>query len=538
MTAVSPDSELVQAYAAQGSEAAFRALVERHVHLVYATALRQTGSGALAEDITQNVFISLARKAPRLAGVETLAGWLYRATVLETKARVRSELRRRQREQTASEVITLQHEGASPFAALLPLLDEALRDLRESDRLALVLRFLEERSLREVGDILGVDEDAARKRVARALERLGNFFRQRGFAVPAGGGGAALLSSATQAAPPTLAACAGNAALAAGAGSGFNPVLFHLMTLTKTQMAAICALAVAAPLLLQHRAQATAAREQAAVNAQLAAAAQRASAADAQLDQARQAAARAETEALNAKLHLDSIGTQLANRAARPAYHWDDTSPSLRLPKKSLRQTQLCAAANRRGQLTDQIKEALQMTGAESGQTQAAVTRFLSTYNAFEARDLRAVPPNDDELQGHTPDQTRVFDVPYIGSNQMNQLRQDFFGQVASLLGDQRGELFTNALNFWMPVTEDFHGISSGMAVFNASYRARFYQPKPGDKSITYGVDLYYGMSQSPGSRMTAEIPADDVPEIFQPSLQDWIAQLSTPPAADPSSAP
>src|SRR5436309_14549128 len=78
MTPVSPDRELVTAYAARGSETAFRALVTRHVHLVYATALRQVGDAGLAEEITQNVFIALARKAPRLAGIETLAGWLHR----------------------------------------------------------------------------------------------------------------------------------------------------------------------------------------------------------------------------------------------------------------------------------------------------------------------------------------------------------------------------------------------------------------------------------------------------------------------------
>jgi hypothetical protein len=310
------------------------------------------------------------------------------------------------------------------------------------------------------------------------------------------------------------------------------------MTLTKTQTALICALAVAAPLLLQHRAQATVASAQAALNSQLAAAAQRAGEVDAALDQARQAATRAETEAANAKLQLDEFGAQLASRVARPVYHWDDKSPYLRVPKKSLPQGQLWAAANRHGQLTDQIKEALQMTGAEAEQTQAAVTRFLSTYNALESRGLSAVTPNADELQGHTPGQTRVFDVPYIGSDQMSRLRQDFFGQIVSLLGDQRSELFTNALNFWMPVTESFHGISSGMAVFNATVRARFYQPNPGDKFLQYGVNLFYGTNLSPGSSMTAQIPGSDVPDLFQPYLQDWIAQLPSQPAADPSSAP
>src|SRR5437879_5169172 len=227
MTPVSPDRELVTAYAAGGSEPAFRALVTRHVGLVYATALRQIGDAGLAEEITQNVFIALARKAPRLAGIETLAGWLHRTAILEAKARTRAELRRKRREETAVEISLLQSEGASPLEALVPMLDEGLLNLRDGDRLALVLRFLEERSLRDVGAALGVDEDAARKRVSRALDRLAGFFRRSGFAVPPGAGCAALLASAAKAAPAGLAASAANAGLAAGATTtGFNLVLF------------------------------------------------------------------------------------------------------------------------------------------------------------------------------------------------------------------------------------------------------------------------------------------------------------------------
>src|SRR2546430_16513150 len=94
MTPVSPDRELVTAYAARGSETAFRALVTRHVHLVYATALRQVGDAGLAEEITQNVFTALARKAPRLAGIETLARWVPRTPNPPAKSRPRSGRRR------------------------------------------------------------------------------------------------------------------------------------------------------------------------------------------------------------------------------------------------------------------------------------------------------------------------------------------------------------------------------------------------------------------------------------------------------------
>src|SRR5207253_2861640 len=162
------------------------------------------------------------------------------------------ELRRKRREETAVEISPLQSEGASPLEALVPLLDEGLLNLRDGDRLALVLRFLEERSLRDVGAALGVDEDAARKRVSRALDRLAGFFRRSGFAVPAGAGCAALLASTAKAAPAGLAASAANAGLAAGgASTGFNLALFKLMALTKTQTAVLCAIVAATPLAWQ-----------------------------------------------------------------------------------------------------------------------------------------------------------------------------------------------------------------------------------------------------------------------------------------------
>src|SRR5438132_2180364 len=272
MMPVSTDCELVSAYAARGSENAFRALVTRHVNLVYATALRQVGDAGLAEEITQNVFIALARKAPRLAGIETLAGWLHRTAILEAKARIRAELRRKRREETAVEISLLQSEGASPIEALVPLLDEGLLNLRDGDRLALVLRFLEERSLRDVGLALGVDEDAARKRVSRALDRLAGFFRRRGFVVPAGAGAAALLASSATAVPAGLAASATSAGLAAGgAAHGLNLALLKLMALTKTETALICAIVAAAPLAWQWNANARVARQQAGLNAQIAA---------------------------------------------------------------------------------------------------------------------------------------------------------------------------------------------------------------------------------------------------------------------------
>src|SRR5437868_7416731 len=246
MTAPLNDSDLVGSYAREGSDSAFRALVARHVDLVFATALRQVGDRGTAEEITQNVFIALARKAPRLTGFDTIGGWLYRTTILEARARIRADLRRRQREEKAAELAELPSEAASPFQAMLPLLDEGLLSLRENDRVALISRYIEDRTLRDVGEAIGVDEDAARKRVSRALDRLAEVFQKHGFTLPGAAGAAALLAHSAQAAPAALAATSADAALAAGgAATGVNLLLLNLMTLSKTKTAIACLLLAA-----------------------------------------------------------------------------------------------------------------------------------------------------------------------------------------------------------------------------------------------------------------------------------------------------
>ena len=519
MTPVSPDRELVTAYAARGSETAFRALVTRHVHLVYATALRQVGDAGLAEEITQNVFIALARKAPRLAGIETLAGWLHRTAVLEAKARIRAELRRKRREQTAVEITLLQRDGASPLDALVPLLDEGLLDLGDGDRLALVLRFLEERSLRDVGAALGVDEDAARKRVSRALDRLAGFFRQRGFAVPTGAGCVALLASTTQAAPAVLAASAANAGLAAGgATSGFNLVLFKLMALTKTQTTVLCAIVATAPLAWQWHANARVARQVDDATAQIKSASRNATEPEAQLQRTRDALLRAQAGNSNSVARLAALNAQRDGQAPRPVYRWDDSSPLARVPKKFLEQLDVPATANRRGQLSEQIREVLQMTDNEAQQTQSAIDHFLSDYHAAQAQQMRRAESTEEDLHGHRPEETRVFEVPEVNA-QLREYRQTLFGELEASLGSERFQLFREALRDWMPIDDDYQGMNTGMAVQNFGYRLRFYQPKPGDPWLSWSLNDTEGLGNMAGSMRLG-----DIPDIFSIQLQDWIA--------------
>src|SRR5438552_6218887 len=229
------DRELLREYLDGGSERAFQSLVQRPVDLVYWTAVRRIGDAGLAEEVTQNVFVALARKAPFLSRDVALAAWLYKTTLLEARHRLRAELRRKRREQAAIALganFTMKQDD-SLLKSLSPVLDEALMDLREKDRHAVLLRFIENKDLREVGQALGVGEDAAQKRVAKSLDQLTRFFRRRGYPVSAATVMAAALHGATQAAPAGLASLAAQSALqSAGAGSlaGIGLVIAKIMS--------------------------------------------------------------------------------------------------------------------------------------------------------------------------------------------------------------------------------------------------------------------------------------------------------------------
>src|SRR5215216_2518001 len=98
------DLQLLRAYAEQRSEPAFTQLVNRHIDFVYSTALRIVSDSQLAQDISQLVFIKLARKAAAFRGGTILAGWLYRTTQFTADTVLRGEWRRRKREKIAMEL--------------------------------------------------------------------------------------------------------------------------------------------------------------------------------------------------------------------------------------------------------------------------------------------------------------------------------------------------------------------------------------------------------------------------------------------------
>src|SRR5438477_8978752 len=177
------DNQLSQSYAANGSERAFRELVERHIHLVHSAALRESrGNDPLAEDITQAVFAELARRASSLVRRPALAGWLYTCVRRMTANVRRSEDRRQRREQEAQIMNDLlcSDSSESAWRQIRPVIDDVMHELNETDRTAVVLRFFEDRSLKEIGLALGINENAARMRVDRALEKLQSLLAKRG----------------------------------------------------------------------------------------------------------------------------------------------------------------------------------------------------------------------------------------------------------------------------------------------------------------------------------------------------------------------
>ena len=256
------DKQLLHAYARERSESAFGELVTRHIDFVYSTALRVVnGDSHLAQDVAQTVFIELAREARSLPGGVGLAGWLHHHTCYTAAKAVRTERRRKTREETAMEMRALDDNTRPEWELVAPYLDESLDQLNPADRDALVLRFLKQQDFRAVGEALGISDDAARKRVDRALEKLHVLLKRRGATLSAAALGTALATEAVTAAPAGLAASIASSALAGTTASpGLVATLLKVTTLTKAQVSFLGTLILAgavASLTIQQRAHAT-----------------------------------------------------------------------------------------------------------------------------------------------------------------------------------------------------------------------------------------------------------------------------------------
>src|SRR5882724_5890369 len=214
------DIALLKQFAENDSELAFAEIVSRHLNLVYSTALRPVGNAHAAQEISQAVFIILARKAKSLGAKTILSGWLYQTTRLTAANYLRTVIRRRNREQEAYMQSTLNETADETWLQIAPILDDAISKLGAKDRDAIVLRFFENKNLGEVGAALGASEDAAKMRVNRALEKLRKIFTKRSAAFSAAAIAGAVSANSVQAAPVGLAKTISAVAIAKGAAAG------------------------------------------------------------------------------------------------------------------------------------------------------------------------------------------------------------------------------------------------------------------------------------------------------------------------------
>jgi RNA polymerase sigma factor (sigma-70 family) len=231
------DADLLRCYAHKHDEPAFAELVRRHVDGVYSAALRRVGGDVqLAEDVVQLVFVALARQARELERHPVLSAWLYLTTRNQAANVVRAEQRRKIREEEALAMESNSPEPANDlnWARVSPLLDGVIDQLTESDRRAVLLRFVDHRSYGEMAAALRVSEDAVRMRVDRALEKLRRLLARRGISSTTAALSVALTNQAVTAAPAGLAASVTGAAVVAAPLVGSAASLFQLMTATKT----------------------------------------------------------------------------------------------------------------------------------------------------------------------------------------------------------------------------------------------------------------------------------------------------------------
>jgi RNA polymerase sigma factor (sigma-70 family) len=447
------DFELLRRFVRHADQSAFGTVVRRHLDLVYATALRKVEDTGAAEEIAQNVFTALARKAWQFAPDDSLPAWLHRTALLESKSWWRGELRRRRREQTAIELGTTMKTSDEQAAlrTLTPLLDEALLSLREKDRSALLLRFYERRSLHEVGAALGIREDAAQKRVASALERVASFFQRRGFKTATVAATARLLEHTAATAPASAASLVVNTALhGVPAFSGIVAWLTRITSLSKAQTAVVCVVLSASPLAWQWNEYRHTRAAASHVEAQLTAGQTAFFTLQTEIDTLRANTARLDAmraeESLAAQHRAESRQrhqlwkAQLRDRLLGPDYGWPDDSALVRIPKSVLPKVKINRLIAPPGVIARQGREFLGLTPREREQAEDALHNHFAALEDLMRANFRETNTSQRIRVPETALASRVFAVPALGEEVKAQA-QALQDELKALLGAERWRL-------------------------------------------------------------------------------------------------
>ena len=473
------DFELLQRFARHGEQSAFADVVRRHLDLVFATALRKVEDSGAAQEIAQNVFAVLARKAWRFAPDDSLPAWLHKTALLESKSWLRGDLRRRRREETAAELGTTMKasEQEPAFTALVPLLDEALLSLRERDRTALLLRYYESQSLREVGTAVGVSEDTAQKRVQSALEKLAHFFKRHGFksaTVPAAAAAlqstaattsaamaSTVVSAALQVAPPTLV--------------GLGAILARLASLSRVQTAAVCVALAAVPVGIQLNERHATVEELKRIQIQLLAAQNEHGTLQAQTERLRASAGRLEqsvaeaneaaARAAESARAFDVWKQKTRNQLMAADYRWDDDSAFVRISKPAAFELARLSSVEpifRTGVIPTYARELMCLTASERQSLEATLHRHMAEVAAGMTAAVYATNmPSSGRVAGSQVTNfmnsgrvvaSRLFVLPGLGADEAKQRGDKTLAELRGILGEER----------WPLVQARFDGVKGG----------------------------------------------------------------------------
>jgi RNA polymerase sigma factor (sigma-70 family) len=455
------DFELLQRFRRHGEQTAFADVVRRHLDLVFATALRKVQDPGAAQEVAQNVFTALARKAWRFAPDDSLPAWLHKAALLESKSWLRGELGRRRREKTAAELgTTMRSPDDQPaFHALVPLLDDALLSLREKDRTALLLRFYESQSLREVGVAFGVSEDTAQKRVQSALEKLSEFFKRRGFKTATVAGTVAALEYTTASTSSAMVCTVVGAALQAAPPAlvGLAAWLARLASLSRGQTAVVCVALAAAPVGWQvherHDAREAAKRMQ----TQLLASQNEAATAQTELERLRSTAGTLEQSVAQANeataraaasaQAFEAWKRRTRGQLAAADYRWPEDSPFVRIPKSAvpgLIENTVADLYSLPGGVPRFASELLGMTPSERQSLEETLHRsFLEHLEQLEA-DAAGIQETNLPVSGRVIAK-KAFILPAPGKGNVPRMetrqRTDVQAEMRGVLGEERWSL-------------------------------------------------------------------------------------------------
>jgi hypothetical protein len=459
-----------------------------------------------------------------LRGESSLTGWLHKATLLNAKQWWRGELRRRQREQTAVELNTTMKDDNSLLKSLAGVLDEGLLELRKTERQALLLRFFERRSHREIGATLGIGEDAARKRVDKALAQLTAFFQKRGYAVGSVAGTASALNAAALTAPAGLAAQAAQAALAEGSAASLSWLakLFHP---SKAHTAVLCTALLLGPPAWQAARWRSATEEQRRLAALM-------SALQLQRDVLAQDQAQIQRQlrrASNSLAQLQVLSGYTASLTEANLdprlFRWEEFAQYVRVPKAVLRWVTFDTGdieektLNYHGaRVSPTLLGALGLSAEEQARVQQFCQTQMDAYHAFaESRSYLTNLPSPGPAFSFvtlTPD-SRAWVTPALSPEESSLWRQGFEQGLTNLIGAERTEIILRNAN-------DDYTLSAYFQQFGAEDFVVAVTPslEGGCKISTQdhfhdGKSRWYGSRSIPlSSAMTLSVP--EPPDPFQ----------------------